>query len=1299
MYPKIKMRDPGRGPPFKGSHRLVWLLICILLGCFLIASYETLRLALCGLFSTVSTMAFLSRHPGMAIKAGASLSTSVGQQALQVLYASATGCSELLGWGLMPICLICAPHIMLCFLAEGISLLFRYLSLGGDGGTGHLAYKPWQLANSLIYSIADLYFNPRFTDLVLYISKSTASLVFLVFSLVLSVIISTIAAVLQLILDCFSRTYSAFTPFWCAASFVITAVSMIVAPQGLRVSTVFWNHTIGSCLQNHLHSFLLLKRMILVIQKASFNNISNSLLSLYDEAACTMVPRVLFSPGIQICSKHPTLELNFSCNNFNTIWSTWHNVLSATSISELLSLNLNAWTTTRNPGLAYFYHLTTRILPVNVPAASLLPEILVLSLTMVIWVYLTMVILAYLIRRIYSRAPNPTSLTHEANTAATPRVEELRPVVTGAPLQPDNIRLDEDDVSDDDENVNAGMHFPVFPKSSNEEGHYWNEPSLLRPLRPPHCLVGGATDSDHSLSSNSANDDLTSSPRYKVNSDALERLKKMKNKPEDFRDEEVVRNRDRDVLEMVATALNQREEAKGAQAKTNTTLPIDDRNLDATTKNLQQLDNVLTIVFTLQNSVALSSLLTVLRDNKIIVLPSGNPQIRTGRGDAVCAFQQYILYIENSGSGHGTLAKLLLGRLNLTVEGQTLHAHIYGGEKLTRDGGIKELRLSFNNHTTTPHFNNAPLDKVTLLNAPDAKSTLLISLCALGVSLPLIHEIILACLRRAGIQADFIRMDTMRNENNPRTGRKTLWINNDPWDYRCGIVLQFLSEADYNRAMALLSNSTSIDITFLPGMACLAEGNDRSLGLYPPSTIKVRAFEPSNRARGHARAPAQAQLPDANNITNTLWIYWIPASLTSTDNESVSAEVTAIYTKILWYMSVVLRFPSLDTSNKRSFQREVSNLAPRVAAALNQLGCGVILDIFLSSQQDSQSGPFSSPVLTGFRVTVDSNSNALKMVDCINKGGLTTLLELACDISATGKNPDGSITDFLRQGAGTVKVCAQLLVDCPPETTATTPPLPRGLARAPPSQTSNTGRKQKSAQKSFAEAARGNQAPAARSASNSAQAARRNQAAEAPPTSPVDAARRPGGQASVAPPPVSYPPSVPSSATPPSQPLTTAQIREMVSSQVKTALEASARGGSDPPVRAGLSEPFIRKLVADSVKQTVDRAMAVLESDIGRELEQVKNDINEIHIKLNQSSCELSAMQLKISGETQESIRFLSNKMDTQLTEILERLPLPTRSRAQSQPLTTSTGSRVGVAIFSRQASPADNDASSTDQE
>lgn len=133
------MRDPGRGPPFRVSHRLVWLLICMLLGGFLIASYETLRFAVCGLFSTVSTVVFLSgpflsRHPGMAITAGASLSTSVGQQALQVLYAPATGCSQLLAWGLKPICLICAPHIMLCLFAKCISFLLRSLSEGGDGG-------------------------------------------------------------------------------------------------------------------------------------------------------------------------------------------------------------------------------------------------------------------------------------------------------------------------------------------------------------------------------------------------------------------------------------------------------------------------------------------------------------------------------------------------------------------------------------------------------------------------------------------------------------------------------------------------------------------------------------------------------------------------------------------------------------------------------------------------------------------------------------------------------------------------------------------------------------------------------------------------------------------------------------------------------------------------------------------------------------------------------------------------------------------------------------------------------------
>ena len=856
----------------------------------------------------------------------------------------------------------------------------------------------------------------------------------------------------------------------------------------------------------------------------------------------------------------------------------------------------------------------------------------------------------------------------------------------------------------DDEHNQAGMDFPS-PASSASTPDRKHRGGITKPSRPLHGLLGGASDGAPSPTSESVR--LDPSP-YKVDTKSTQRLRTMTGRADSCNNENT-NKRNSDFLETVVASLNDRMTASTSAAKVNTFFPQDDRDATAMACELQHLDAVLNMVFSFEKPVALASLQSALHGNSIFVLPGGKTQIRTGTGDAFCKCQQHILCIDNSGStqsAHLNLAKLLLGRLDIQVEGQPFHAHIYGGE-MCSSTGIREIRISINNQSS----NLEALNQVSSNEEfPDAKCLLLIALCALNLPLSLVHEILLSLFRRAGIMADFIRMDTMHNVDNPKTGRKTLWKNNNLYDSNCGIVLQFISPAQYNRALASLTNSDGgLNIPLLPNMPCLGG----------PQSIEVTAFrQSSNRASAPSRSSAlnlQALEGNTTNPLNTIWVYWI----TDSDDNSASSERTATYRKMLRYISQLLSrgTPSSDTGDKRSFQQKVSHAAPRMAAALNHLDCGRVTNIELSFQKDDLSGPFSQPLLAGLCITLDSNANASMMVNKIHDRDVSFLIQLASILAANGgaDTPDTTITDYLREGPGKVRVCAKLMADCPPKTTSKTPPLPQALAPALQSnrQGRHAARKPSKRQKqaaSYADAARQSNTVTSQVASQPGSDPGRGrvftarevnawkQASQAMPTIPEENTDVSGASVS-SPPlpqsstvtspsnhpvsagPVNYPGNFPANYTPTQTPLdstnlTSWQISQLVASQCSAQIQV---------VMTKSVQPLIDAAVNNS-KREVEKSMT-------QQLTQVRADIDEIHLSLNSHTNELT----KLSSKTSEEFLNFQNSVSTQFAEVLSRLPpLPTqhgmqlRGRSLSQP-PAAARSGSGPPIFSRNTSPVVN--------
>ena len=1001
---------------------------------------------------------------------------------------------------------------------------------------------------------------------------------------------------------------------------------------------------------------------------------------------CGWCLHILGHSRIQVCDTRSALRLNILCYTLSTV-----------------CLATQTLFTMRMLGTFYFSHCLHQSFTMSVGLPCLLatpPIILVLSIALSSSININRYVLLCTCCRLADVPDDMDKLPKQAHDTQSQANGDNDGVHTYLDSN-DNNSPTVTDYDTDDEHNQAGMDFPS-PVSSASTPDRKHRGGLTKPSRPLHGLLGGASDGA-AMTSESVR--LDPSP-YQVDTKSTQRLRTMTGRADSCNNEDT-NKRNSDFLEAVVASLNDRMNASISAAKVNTFFPQDDRDATATACELKHLDAVLNIVFSFEKPVALASLQSALHNNSIFVLPGGRTQIRTGTGDAFCKCQQHILCIDNSGStqsAHLNLAKLLLGRLDIQVEGQPFHAHIYGGE-MCSSTGIKEIRISINNQSSNLEvFNQVSSNE----EVPDAKCLLLIALCALSLPLPLVHEILLSLFRRAGIMADFIRMDTMHNVDNPRTGRKTLWKNNNLYDSNCGIVLQFISPAQYNRALSSLTNSDGgLNIPLLPDMSCLG-----GTGLGATQSIKVTAFRQSS-TRSAAPSRSSALNQQEGNITttlNTLWAYWILESC-NTDDNSASSEMTATYLKMLRYITQLLSrgTPSSDTGDKRSFRQKVSYAAPRMAAALNQLDCGRVMNIELSFQKDNLAGPFSQPLLAGLCITLDSNSNASKMVNMIHNRDVSFLIQLASILAANGgaDTPDTIITDYLREGPGKVRVCAKLMADCPPKTTSKTPPLPQALAPAPQSnsQGRHAARKpsKRQRQTSYADAARQSNTAASEVASQpgSNPGPGRNftardvtawrQASRDMPTIPEENTNVNGASVSSPPLPQSStsPSNHPVSAAPGNYPGNHVPIQTPLNSTNLNSWQISELVGSQCTAQIQAAMANVQPLI----DAAVNNSKRELEESMTNELTHVREDIDEIHLRLNSHTNDLT----KLSSEMNETILNFKDSVSTQLAEVLSRLPpLPTqhgmqlRSRSLSQP-PADVRSGPGPPIFSRNTSPVVN--------
>ena len=1154
---------------------------------------------------------FLSRHVGMANRAGTLLWSIIQQHAPQEFHNTPIGWLQLLELGQMLIYMSCALHVVLSLRVETILAVFRHAAIC----LVHLTAYRWCI--------------PRFTDFVFLKINSSISLA-------------------MRLLQSAGRGFIHF-------SFPLV-VKLLSASRGIS-------------LNNSLDLFLIL---------SGFHG-GNA----WEHCGWCLF-YTLGHSWIQVCDTRLALrvKLNILCCTLFTVWLATQTLI-----------------TMRMLGILHLSHCLYQFTMSSLPCVLAIPSpiILVLSIVLSASININRYVPVCICCRLTDVPDDTEKLPKQAhdtqsqagddnlnNTQSQVQPDALSlPTIGGAHKYLDSNGNDSPtDYDTDDEYNQAGMDFPSPGSSAStpDRKHSWE---LTKPPLPgpPHGLLGGASDQVSGLTPDSER--LDPRPLYQVDPKSTQRLRTMTGRADSCNNEDTDK-RNSDFLETVAASLNDRTNASTSAAKVDTFFPQDDRNATAMASELQHLDAVVNIVFSFRRPVAHSSLQTVLHDNSIFVLPGGRTQIRTGTGDAFCKCQQHILCIDNSGStptAHLTLAKLLLGRLDIQVEGQSFHAHIYGGE-MCSSTGIKEIRISFKNQSSNLDFFNQVSSNEEV---PDAKVLLLIALCALSLPLSLVHEILLSFFRRAGIIADFIRMDTMHNEDNPKTGRKTLWKNNNLYDPNCGIVLQFLSAAKYDNALASLTNSDGgIDIPVLPDMPCFKGPGSGATG-QPPQSIEVTAFRQSSaRTSAPSRSSALNHPLNAGIITNslnTLWFYWFPENC-NTDDDSASSETRSTYLKMLRYISQLLYrgTPSSHTGDKRSFQQKVSSAAPRMAAALNQLDCGRITDIQLSFKKDDLSGPFSQPLLAGLCITLDSNASASKMVHKIHDRDVSFLIQLASILAAHGgmdSEPDTTITDYLREGPGKVRVYAKLMADCPPKTTSKTPPLPLALAPAPQpdSQGRRTNRKPSKRQRhaSYADAARQSDTMTSKAASQSSGPSRGRdftpqdvtawrQASRAMPSIPEEDTNGNGAFPLLG---------VPSYSTDPNS----RQICELIHVQC------------DGHIQAAMVN--VQQLIHDAV----NTSKRELEESMNNELTQVREDIDEIHLKLCSHTNELT----KVSSETQEVIRDLKDSVSTQFAEVLSRLPPPPtqhgmqrRGRSSSQPpITVRSGS--GPPIFSRNTSPVVN--------
>ena len=1073
MGKRARGRDPSSPQP-----RLLWWPLLGSLGHSLSHFAIALGLFIVSLWNLTGGVNFIdSVHLGVAFGEGASLPlASTRQQAPQVHYILPTGCFQLLRWGLMPTCSICAPFILFR-LTEHLTLHLLFSSGSHDqlrSRIGHFFEEHW--ASSLFSAIADLSVNLSITDLVLYASKSMCLLLihiicFALASLSLGIIKSYKAAchtAINLRKQLHPRRFLKTG----AAPVVIVGAVLVV-----RQLLITEGHLVPEASRGHLRNAPLppldcgtsiLCRLFHWFNYVTVHNYeADGVRSPTVVSASVPLADMFDAISRSIVGSQLWFLKNFNwANSFNSETSIVSSQFSPTKdlqfygftqMTDFISLSCTqvtgdfvqilqgscAFSSFLQGLLVTTYYLTTKELvstsilvkPTNPAEFNLGTDI---------------------------KAPHMCTQVTDCNSDNAAAGMDYTTPTTSPILGPSTSILSESTnpaepklgtvieaphMDSNSDNAEAGMDYTT-PTTS---------PTLVPKLSPPQQpsrgwgLLGGGDNSNSSDDSDDENIDKqqeeqdvswsfgTGSSPIKLGQDALLMLGKIMNRdfsgpPNNDRhsingQEDKTRANYSTILNKIASlVMNLCSAATLAAAKT-FSLPQDSRDHDALDNNIKKLPKILKIVCNSDKAVDTQVLFGALNSIGIELLSTQNTsQIRTSRGKAHCHHQQHIIMVKNNTH----LSQLLRGITRLEVDGSLLHVHIFGGA----DGPLHEIPLSRMSQRRDDSEDR-----------PDPRFILLASLNALQVPLPIIVDIITFLLAAAGIQVLSIRINNMTLGMHPKKNTKTLWTSVDIFDENATWVLQFVDMDDYNKAMSMLSTADGLNVRFLPDLSFLAAPTggssikpDTKLR-FPPSDAQLRAYQrtsPRPLKRSHNGSPRSRVPPD--EPFKTVWLHWEPERNTSGNNaRDNDSDLFAHYYQMLQYVGFLF---FMSRNDKQLF-------AARLTVALRDLlQCPKLEIRKLSFLDDPRCSFQGMATLNGIQIHFSSHDEAKTFVQTCKDQGSNLIFSLALSL---GEPLDESIVNALTDKFN-MGIHANLIVDLPrlgpsgsPSSSFDAPPLSSAL--------------------------------------------------------------------------------------------------------------------------------------------------------------------------------------------------------------------------------------------------------------
>ena len=254
--------------------------------------------------------------------------------------------------------------------------------------------------------------------------------------------------------------------------------------------------------------------------------------------------------------------------------------------------------------------------------------------------------------------------------------------------------------------------------------------------------------------------------------------------------------------------------------------PKDSRNHEHLDEQLSAVGTIVKVCCVSSEHIELQQLFRALDELSITLYSEqASTATRSSLPGALTQHQQHSIMAHNDEH----LQRLLRGENRLWVGGKMLYVYLLPQE----NSSLKEIQIR----------------KYT---GADPRQTLILSLYALGVPLAIISDILLFCMRQAGIPAAFLRIQTLKRVIHPTKLTMTRFESIEPWDPDATWSLQFADNEEYERAQTRLQQG-KCSVRLLPDLSALVaptDGHSHPNAAIVDHSFLLKSYERRSPPRG-----------------------------------------------------------------------------------------------------------------------------------------------------------------------------------------------------------------------------------------------------------------------------------------------------------------------------------------------------------------------------------------------------------------------------------------------------------------